>query len=100
MFWTDAIQTALNSRRIGGGGVRFCTEFTGAWPHAVSKLLSTKSERTSTLKRVLGIGQQCKSDARETAPRYLDCSRRRVQVADTGRADGFHPILAGHRTNG
>jgi hypothetical protein len=56
MFWTDAIQAALNSRRIGGGGVRFCTEFTGACPHAVSKLPSTKSERISTPNRVLGIG--------------------------------------------
>jgi len=55
MFWTDAIQAALNSRRTGGGGVRFCTEFAGAWPHAVSKLASTKSERTSTLNRGLGI---------------------------------------------
>ncbi len=56
MFWTVAIQAALNSRRTGGGGVRFCAEFTGAWPHAVSKLPSTKSERTSTPNRVLGIG--------------------------------------------
>ena len=55
MFATDAIQAPLNSRRIGGGGVRFCTEITGACPHAVSKLASTKSERISTLNRVLGI---------------------------------------------
>ena len=31
-------------------------EFTGAWPQAASKLLSTKSERTNTRNRVLGIG--------------------------------------------
>jgi hypothetical protein len=55
MFATDAIQAALNSRRIGGGGVRFCTEITGACPQAVSKLASTKSERISTLNRGLGI---------------------------------------------
>jgi hypothetical protein len=29
---------------------------TGGWPRAVSKLASTKSDRTSTLNLVLGIG--------------------------------------------
>jgi hypothetical protein len=83
MFATDATHTPLNSRWIGGGGVRLCTEVDGDCPHAVSKAASTKNDRTRRQDRVFGIGEQCKSDAHKTAAGTLTGFGHGLQTSDT-----------------
>src|SRR5215210_5684725 len=93
MLATDATHTPRNSRRTGGGGARFWTEFTGACPQAASKAASTKNERTNRRGRNLGIGQQCKSDASETVAASITRHFGSVHAADASRADGVDPVM-------
>src|SRR5215208_6326580 len=100
MFWTDATHTPLNSRPTGGGAARFCTKVTCDCPQAVSKPASTKSESSRTQNLLLDIGQQCKSDARETVPRRTASSFDGLQATDSSRADAVGGVVVGHGGNG
>src|SRR6185503_16718683 len=99
MFCTDATHTPLNSRRIGGGGVRGSPELTCDCPHALSNPSSTESERNASSNLFFGIEQQCKWDKCETAAVRDGDSPCLVQATHSRGADGCNPVMGrlGHR---